>query len=57
MSHDSGFRRNDHDSTHQPTMRRQSHAKASEHFEERMRRKKERSERLRRRMEEQKADQ
>ena len=57
MSHDSGFRRNDHDATHGPTMRRKSHAKASDHFEERMRRKREQSERLRRLMEAKRQDQ
>ncbi len=57
MSHDSGFRRNDHDTTHGPTMRRQGHSKASDHFEERMRRKREQSERLRRLMEAKREDQ
>ncbi len=57
MGHDNGFRRNDHDSTHGPTMMRQSTGKASKHFEDRMRRKREQSERLRRLMEAKKADQ
>lgn len=38
MSHDSGFRRNDHDSTHQPAMRRPRRAKASRIYEERLKR-------------------
>ena len=57
MSHDSGFRRNDHDTTHGPTMRRQGHSKASNQLEERMRRKREQSERLRRLMEAKREDQ
>ena len=57
MSHDSGFRRNDHDTTHGPTMRRQGQAKASSQLEERMRRKREQSERLRRLMEAKREDQ
>ena len=57
MSHDSGFRRNDHDATHGPVKRRQGHAKASDHFEGRMRRKREQSERLRRLMEAKREDQ
>lgn len=36
MSHDSGFRRMDHDSTHQPTARRQKGSKASRAYEERL---------------------
>ncbi|MEN8041191.1 MAG: hypothetical protein ABFR95_06765 [Actinomycetota bacterium] len=36
MSHDSGFRRNDHDSTHRPTTRRQKGSKASRAYEERL---------------------
>ncbi|MEA2002529.1 MAG: hypothetical protein U9N84_11705 [Actinomycetota bacterium] len=38
MSHDSGFRRNDHDSTHQPAMRQRRRAKASQIYEERLKR-------------------
>jgi len=57
MSHSSGFRRNDHDTTHGPTMRHQGRAKASDQFEERMRRKREQSERLRRMMEAKREDQ
>ena len=57
MSHDSGFRRNDHDSTHGPTLRRQKASKASQHFEERLRRKREHTERLRKLMEDRKTDQ
>lgn len=56
MSHDSGFRRNDHDSTHRPAVRRQQASKASQHFEERLRRKREQSEKLRQLMEAKKAD-
>lgn len=36
MSHDSGFRRNDHDSTHQPAQSRQRGSKASRAYEERL---------------------
>ncbi len=57
MSHDSGFRRNDHDNTHGAVMRGKGRAKASQNFEDRMRRKREQSERLRRLMEAKKADQ
>ncbi|MDJ0952353.1 MAG: hypothetical protein QNJ81_01615 [Acidimicrobiia bacterium] len=57
MGHDNGFRRNDHDTTHGPTMMRQTAGKASKHFEDRMRKKREQSERLRRLMEARKADQ
>ncbi len=57
MGHDNGFRRNDLDSAHGPTMRRQGHSKASDHFEERMRRKREQAERLRRLMEAKKEEQ
>ncbi len=56
MSHDSGFRRNDHDSTHGPTMRRQKASKASQHFEDRMRRRREQSEKLRKLIEAKKAE-
>ncbi len=56
MSHDSGFRRNDHDSTHGPTMRRQKTSKASQHFEDVMRRKREQTERLRQLMEDKKVE-
>ncbi len=36
MSHDSGFRRNDHDSTHKPRLREQRRSKASQAYEERL---------------------
>ena len=36
MSHDSGFRRMDRDSTHRPTARRQKGSKASRAYEERL---------------------
>jgi len=36
MSHDSGFRRNDHDSTHRPAQHRQRGSKASRAYEERL---------------------
>jgi hypothetical protein len=36
MSHDSGFRRNDHDSTHRPRLRQQKGSKASRAYEERL---------------------
>ncbi len=52
MSHDSGFRRNDHDSTHRTTLQRQTSTKASQHFEERMKRRHEHHERLRKLLEE-----
>ena len=51
MSHDSGFRRGDHDSSHGPGVKLRGHTKASDHFEERMRRKREQSERFRRLLE------
>ncbi len=38
MSHDSGFRRNDHDSTHMPRLRQQKRSKASRAYEERLKR-------------------
>ncbi len=57
MGHDNGFRRNDHDTTHGPTAMRQGRGKASKQLEDRMRRKREQSERLRRLMEAKKADQ
>lgn len=52
MSHDSGFRRNDHDATHGPTMRKQGRAKASRHFEDRIKRRYETHEKMRKLMEE-----
>ena len=55
MSHDSGFRRNDHDSTHGHTMRRQGRDKASRHFEDRMKRRYDTHEKMRKLMEERKA--
>ncbi len=55
MSHDSGFRRNDHDATHGPTTRRQSRDKASQHFEERMKRRYDTHEKMRKLMEERRA--
>ncbi len=36
MSHDSGFRRSDHDSTHRPRFRQQKGSKASRAYEERL---------------------
>jgi hypothetical protein len=54
MSHDSGFRRQDHDSTHGPTMRKRGRNKASRVFEDRMRRRYETQEKLRKLMEERK---
>lgn len=57
MSHDSGFRRSDHDSTHRPAMMRRPTTKASQHFEDRLRRKREQRERLRQLIEAKKADQ
>ena len=54
MSHDSGFRRNDHDSTHRPTMRKQGRDKASRHFEDRMKRRYETQEKMRKLMEDRK---
>ena len=54
MSHDSGFRRNDHDSTHGPTMRNQGRNKASQHFEDRMKRRHETHEKMRKLMEDRK---
>jgi hypothetical protein len=38
MSHDSGFRRSDHDSTHQPAMRQRKRSKASRLYEDRLKR-------------------
>ena len=57
MSHDSGFRRNDHDNTHGAAMRQKGRNKASKMLEDRLRQKRERAERLRRMMETQKTDQ
>lgn len=54
MSHDSGFRRNDHDSTHRPTQRRQTKSKASVDFEEKMRKRHANHERLRKVLQERK---
>lgn len=51
MSHDSGFRRNDHDSTHRTTLLRQGQAKASQQFEDQMKRRHEHHERLRKHLE------
>lgn len=51
MSHDSGFRRNDHDSTHRATLLRQGQAKASQQFEDQMKRRHEHHERLRKHFE------
>ena len=50
MSHDSGFRRGDHATSHNLATNRSLHNKASEQLEERLRRKREQSERLRRLM-------
>lgn len=36
MGHDSGFRRNDHDSTHQPAIRRRKGSKVSRAYEGRL---------------------
>ncbi len=38
MSHNSGFRRNDYDSTHRPTKPQRRGSKASQAYEERLRR-------------------
>jgi len=54
MSHDSGFRRNDHDATHRPAMRRQTKSKASAQFEEKMKKRHANHERLRKVLEERK---
>ena len=54
MSHDSGFRRNDHDTTHGPTLRKHGRDKASQHFEDRMKRRYETQEKMRKLMEERK---
>jgi hypothetical protein len=51
MSHDSGFRRGSHDAGHAPGVKLRGHTKASDHFEERLRRKREQSERFRRTVE------
>ena len=48
MSHDSGFRRNDHDSTHQPPNPQRRGSKASQAYEERLRRRHSDSEQTRR---------
>ncbi len=55
MSHDSGFRRHDQDASHQRTMRRQGRDKASRAFEDRMKRRYDTHEKLRKLMEERKA--
>ena len=57
MSHDSGFRRNDHDNTPGAALRQKGRSKASKMMEDRLRQKRERAERLRRLMETRKADQ
>jgi hypothetical protein len=54
MSHDSGFRRNDHDSTHGPTMRRKTRSKSSADFEAKMQKRHANHERLRKLLEERK---
>lgn len=54
MSHDSGFRRNDHDATHRPEMRKQGRSKASVDFETKMKKRHAEHERLRRILEERK---
>ena len=55
MSHDSGFRRNDHDTTHGPTKQKQGRDKATQHFEDRMKRRHETHEKMRKLMEDRKA--
>ena len=55
MSHDSGFRRNDHDSTHGPTAQKHGRDKASQQFEDRMKRRHETHEKMRNLMEDRKA--
>jgi hypothetical protein len=55
MSHDSGFRRHDLDASHQPSMKRKGRDKASQHFEDRMKRRYETHEKMRKLMEERKA--
>ena len=57
MSHDNGFRRNDHDNAHGPAKRGKGHSKASQRLEGRLRDKREREDLLRRMKETQKADQ
>ena len=54
MSHDGGFRRNDHDSTHGPALRKQPRSKASAHFEAKRKKQHEHHERLRKLLEERK---
>lgn len=54
MSHDSGFRRNDHDATHRPTMRKRASSKASAELEARMQKRYANHERLRKVLEERK---
>lgn len=54
MSHDSGFRRNDHDATHRPAVRKQSRSKASVDFEAKMQKRHTNHERLRKVLEERK---
>ena len=56
MSHDSGFRRHDLDASNQPGMRKQGRNKASQHFEDRMKRRYETHEKMRKLMEERRAD-
>ena len=52
MSHDSGFRRHDQDASHQPAVREQGGNKASQHFEDRMKRRYDTHEKMRKLMEE-----
>jgi hypothetical protein len=56
MSHDSGFRRNDHDSTHGPATQKRGRNKASRAFEDRMRRRYDTHEKMRKLMEDRKAN-
>ena len=56
MSHDSGFRRHDLDASNQPGMRKQGRNKASQHFEDRMKRRYETHEKMRKLMDERRAD-
>ncbi len=56
MSHDSGFRRHDLDASKQPGMRKQGRNKASQHFEDRMKRRYETHEKMRKLMDERRAD-
>jgi len=56
MSHDSGFRRGDHDSSHRAAVKLRGHTKASDQLEERMRRRQEQSDRMRRLLKAKKAE-